>query len=66
VIAYTAWDGLHAIATQVDANLALRTDGRVALAPHRARADSPALRRIAARLATALAALLVAVASSAG
>jgi hypothetical protein len=64
MIAYTAWDGLHAIATQVDADLTVRPDGYVSLAPHRSPAVSSGLRRLATRLAPGLVALVAAVASS--
>lgn len=63
MLAYTAWDGLHAMATQVDADLTLRADGHVSLAPHRAGATSPVWRRFATRLTPALVVLIVAASS---
>lgn len=65
MIAYTAWDGLHAIATRVDADLTLHADGHIALAPHRSGVDSRFLRRCLAKLGSGLAACAVAIASSA-
>lgn len=62
MIAYTAWDSLRSIAREYDADLTLRPEGRVALAPHRApTVPSVAMRRAVERAALGLAALLAAV-----
>ena len=66
MIAYSAWDGLRLMAAEFDAELTLAPDGGIGLAPRCARLVSVARERVSARLAPAVAALLAAVASSAG
>ena len=60
MIAYTAWDSLHVIAREFDADLAVIAGDRVELAPHRrGSAASATVQRLAERFRAGIAVLLI-------